>query len=158
MSPEIFPIAPVAQSSGWFPAGITAFCIIMSLLVTGAMIFAWKSVDGVKHAAFHIDADGLHIKSFPFSRTIPFAEMALAQAEVVDLANHPELHLRRRSRGASLGSLKAGWFRLRNKTKALVFLTTMQRVAVIPTTQGFQLLLSPADPERFLERLRAQAG
>jgi hypothetical protein len=49
---------------------------------------------------------------------------------------------------------QGGWFRLENGESGLLYLTDWQRVAVVPTTDGYTLLLSPADPEGFLAALR----
>ena len=60
--------------------------------------------------------------------------------------------------GTALPGYQAGWFRLRNGEKALLYLTDRTRAVYIPTTAGYSLLLSPADPDAYLSRLRAVLG
>jgi hypothetical protein len=59
--------------------------------------------------------------------------------------------------GTAFPSYRAGWFRLRNGEKALLYLTDSRRAVYVPTTRGYSLLFSPQQPERFVERLRAVA-
>jgi len=56
--------------------------------------------------------------------------------------------------GTGLPGYASGWFRLRNGDKALVYLSDRSRVVYVPTTLGFDLLISPRDPARFLAKLR----
>ncbi len=55
------------------------------------------------------------------------------------------------------GRSGAAWG-LGNGEKALLYLTDRKRAVYIPTTAGYSLLLSPADPDGFLSRLRAVLG
>jgi hypothetical protein len=52
----------------------------------------------------------------------------------------------------------AGWFRLRNGQRALLYVTTRRRVLYVPTNAGYALLLSPADADGMLADLRRRAG
>ena len=56
--------------------------------------------------------------------------------------------------GTGLPGYQAGWFRLRNGEKALVYLTDRGRAVYVPTTAGYSVLLSPAEPDAFLAALR----
>jgi hypothetical protein len=60
-----------------------------------------------------------------------------------------------RTLGTGLPGYKAGWFRLGNGEKALVYLTDLERAVYVPTRAGYSLLLSPADPQAFLNALAA---
>ena len=62
-----------------------------------------------------------------------------------------------RRMGTGLPGYQAGWFRLRGGEKALLYLTDRSKAVYIPTTNDYSLLLSPADPDGFLETLREQA-
>ena len=50
-----------------------------------------------------------------------------------------------------------GWFRLKNGEKALVSLTDRHRAVYVPTSRGYALLVSPAEPDSFLAALRRVA-
>ncbi len=52
---------------------------------------------------------------------------------------------------------RAGWFRLANGEKALLYVTDPHKVAYVPTRAGYSLLLSVDRPTEFVERLRAIA-
>jgi hypothetical protein len=79
-------------------------------------------------------------------------------ARRVDLGSQVELRPKWRRMGTGLPGYQAGWFRLRNGEKALLYLTDRTRAVYIPTTAGYSLLLSPADPDRFLSQLRSVLG
>lgn len=56
--------------------------------------------------------------------------------------------------GTGLPGYRAGWFRLRNGEKALLYVTDGSRAVYIPTNRGYSLLLSSQNPERLVNRLR----
>lgn len=56
--------------------------------------------------------------------------------------------------GTGLRAFAAGWFRLRGGEKALIYLTDRHSVLYVPTLDGYSLLLSSSEPERFLAALR----
>jgi hypothetical protein len=60
-----------------------------------------------------------------------------------------------RTMGTSMPGYRAGWFRLRNGEKALLYLTDWSRVVYVPTTAGYGLLLSPSEPDQFLAAVHA---
>jgi hypothetical protein len=60
--------------------------------------------------------------------------------------------------GTGLPGYAAGWFKLANGEKALVYVTTQSEVVYIPTTEGYSLLLSVTEPDRFLARLGSTEG
>jgi hypothetical protein len=81
-----------------------------------------------------------------------------AEARRVDFAATPELEPQRRTMGTGLPGYRAGWFRLRNGERALLYLTDRSRAVYIPTAAGYGVLLSPADPDGFLAAVRRLAS
>jgi hypothetical protein len=83
----------------------------------------------------------------------------LRRAEIrrIDLATSPELAPRLRTLGTGLPGYQAGWFRLRNGEKALLYLTDRGRAVYVPTTAGYSVLVSPENPDEFVAALRASA-
>ncbi len=63
------------------------------------------------------------------------------------------LCLKRRTMGTGLPGYGAGWFRLRNGEKALAYVTAPSRIAYVPTSDGYSLLLSLEAPDAFLRAL-----
>lgn len=59
--------------------------------------------------------------------------------------------------GTGLPGYQAGWFRLTNGERALLYLTDRRRAVYVPTTAGYSVLLSPAEPDAFVSALRAIA-
>ena len=52
--------------------------------------------------------------------------------------------------GTGMPGYQAGWFRLQNGDKALVYMTDSRRAVYVPTTEGYAVLVSPADPDAFV--------
>ena len=148
---NVFPIAPAESRYLWF-------LIPVVVLLLGGIALVVVSVRGAHAARFEIRADGLHLQGDLYGRLVPRHQLRLDGARRIDLAREEELRPRSRRMGTALPGYQAGWFRLRNGEKALLYLTDRSRAVYIPTTAGYSLLLSPADPEGFLSRLRAVLG
>lgn len=144
---EVFSISPASTKSLWFFVGIEGFLAIM-LVALAYTAYA------TLHSRVEITANSLRLVGDFWGRTIPFEQLRLSEARIVDLESASELSPRRRTFGTGLPGYAAGWFRLRSGEKALVYLTTRQGVVYIPTTGGYALLLSVEEPERFLTALR----
>ena len=66
----------------------------------------------------------------------------------------PDYQPKWRTNGAGLPGYAAGWFKLRNKEKALVFLTDRSRVVYIPTNKDYSVLLSVREAEEFADAIQ----
>jgi hypothetical protein len=148
---ESFAIVPSTSRGLWIFVG----AVLVVLLIAAAILIA--TARGSRGSRFEVSDAGLRLRGDLYGRMIPASELRGAAARIVDLTGTPELQLRRRTAGTAFPGYKAGWFRLRNGEKALVYLTDMRRAVYVPTRQGYSLLLSPQQPERFVERLRAVA-
>lgn len=148
---ESFPIAPASSRSLWFfiPIAIVLLAAAATLLVTAL---------GPRRARYELSPDGIAFRGDMYGRKlIPAAELRGGSARIVDLDREPGLAPRWRTMGTALPGYRAGWFRLRNGEKALVSLTDTHRAVYVPTSQGYSLLVSPAEPDRFLAALRRVA-
>jgi hypothetical protein len=148
---EAFPIAPPSSRSLWFfiPIALVLFAAAASLLVTAL---------GSRRARYELSPAGISLRGDLYGRRlIPASDLRGGAARIVDLDREPELSPQWRTMGTGLPGYKAGWFRLRNGEKALVSLTNLQHAVYLPTTRGFVLLLSPAQPDRFLAAVRRAA-
>jgi hypothetical protein len=167
-APQSFPILPSTAKTFVFIAVVLAFCmaplvVMMDLfdeppivalvgfvvLCTASVIcyVGWSS----RHVRFELSSGGLRIHNSLFGRKIPRADLLPEQGRVVSIPEHPELKPILRTFGSGLVGYCEGWFRLRNWQKALLFLTDRTRVVDLPTRGGYRILLSVADPERFLQ-------
>jgi hypothetical protein len=146
-----FPIAPATSRYLWF-----LIPILLILLAAIALLMA--SIRGAHASRFEIGQDGLRLRGDLYGRLVPRSQLRIREARRVNLVVETELRPGWRRLGTALPGYQAGWFRLRDGEKALLYLTDRTRAVYIPTTAGYSLLLSPADPDAFLARLRAALG
>ena len=148
---NVFPIAPAASRYFWFLIPVLA-------ILVAAMVLIVTSVRGARASTFEIRPDGLALHGDLYGRFIPKGQLQVAFARRVNPNGDEGLLPKWRRIGTGLPGYQAGWFRLRNGGKALLYLTDRSRAVYVPTTAGYSLLLSPADPDAFLDRLRAVLG
>lgn len=99
----------------------------------------------------------LDVRAAMYRTRVPVAELDLARARVVDLAERTELRPLLKTNGMSLPGFHAGHYRLRGKLgKAFCLVTDRHRVLWLPFHDGpRQLLLSVQQPQALLDALRA---
>jgi hypothetical protein len=106
-----------------------------------------------RRVRFEISAEGLRIRG-PYGRLIPRSGMDVDEARRVDFKSDPSYRPGIRTNGISMPGYSSGWFRLKDRASALLFVTDRTGTVAIPTDLGYVLLLSPADPDAFLSALR----
>ena len=146
-------VPPQGKSAAalWIPIVVMAVAfVVVAVLVT-------KSIGGARSSTFTLSPAGLQIRGDLWGRTVPAAHLRGAAARAVDLRSEPGLSPRRRTAGTGFPGYRSGWWRLANGEKALVYVTATDRVVHVPTTEGFALLLSVVEPDRFVEHLRRVA-
>jgi hypothetical protein len=146
---ESFSIAPAATRALWFVPLLVAVILVPVLALVGGTLI------GARAARFEVSPAGLALHGDWYGRTVPSGQIRGQDAKRVDFATDPDLAPKWRTMGTGLPGYQAGWFRLKNGEKALLYLTDRSRAVYVPTTAGYSLLLSPADPERFLSAVRA---
>ncbi|MGE5925723.1 MAG: PH domain-containing protein [Gemmatimonadota bacterium] len=144
---ETFMIAPAGTRPLWVlvPAGLLMAAVLCALLL---------SLYGSRAARFEVSAAGLRLRGDFYGRFIPADQLRAAEARRVDLAREPSLRLRLRTLGTGLPGYQAGWFRLAGGGKALVYLTDRSRAVHVPTRRGYSVIVTPADPDAFVESIR----
>lgn len=148
---ESFAIVPGPSRGLW-----VFFALILVILLIAAAVLL-VTVRGARVSQFELSDAGLRLRGDLYGRMIPADSLRGGAARIVDLANTPELQPGWRRMGTALPGYRAGWFRLRNGEKALVYLTETSRTVYVPTRSGYSVMLTPQQPERFLDRLRAIA-
>ena len=149
---EVFPMIPASPKSLWL---IWALLVLMLGLAGLFAYLGWSTYN----VRFEVSPAGLTIRGDLFGRTIPGHALIPDQARSVDLGALPEYRPKWRTMGTGLPGYQAGWFRLHNGEKALVFLTHPGRVVYVPTREGFAVMMSVDDPDAFLRALTgARAG
>lgn len=144
-------IAPVPYSVG-LVLGIIAAC----LLVAGLFLawIAWSASD----LSVAIDGERLRINVPLYGRLVPIRALDLDRARIERLGKHSEIRPRIRTNGIGLPGYGVGWFRLKNREKALAVIVGKGEVLYLPTSEGYAILLSARDPRRLLDALIAARG
>jgi hypothetical protein len=145
---QSFTIAPAGIKSAWL-----VLLILIPIIAIGGL-----SLLGARSARFEVSREGLRLRGDFYGRFIPAAELRPDLAARADFAATPDLLPARRTLGTGLPGYQAGWFKLRNGEKALLYLTDRSRAVYVPTSAGYSVLISPADPDGFVSALRTLAG
>jgi hypothetical protein len=144
---KIFEIQPASNSS--------LFIIIpVSLVVIGVLILLIFAFVASKNSKFIIDENTLRIEASFYSRTIPLNEIIRKEIKLLNLGNKSEWDPALRSNGIGLFGYSEGWFRLRNGSKGLLFLTRKNDVALIPTVNKYFIMASPKNPKEFIQAMQ----
>jgi hypothetical protein len=149
---QVFPIVPANSGPLWMIAGLVA------MILVGVTILFIYLAHSSRSARFEVSNEGLNIKGDLYGRLIPASELSLEEARVLDLNEDVEHRPKWRTNGTGLPGYQAGWFRLRNGEKSLLFVTDRSRVVYLPTRQGYSVMLSVAQPEALIESLRTAVG
>lgn len=145
-----FSIVPAGMRPIWLLLPIVVVLVLGALVLLGA----WS---GSQRARFEISSEGLRLRGDIYGRLIPIADIRGGAARVLDIEAAPEYRPRSRSLGTALPGYQAGWFRLRNGEKALLFVTDWSSVVYVPTRNGYSVLLSPTRPQELVDAIRALA-
>ena len=144
---EVFAISPASPKPLWL---LTIICALLALVLIALAYTAYSS----RHSRVEVDNEGIRLVGDFWGREIPLRLLDISNARILDLTADTEYIPKRRTFGTGLPGYASGWFRLRNGDKALLYLTRRQQVAYIPTFDGYSLLLSIEEPERFIARLQ----
>ncbi len=144
---QVFVIEPAPTKAMWVMLGGTSLVVGV---VLGVLLLAALSA---RNARFEVTAQGLRIRGDVYGRHIPAGELLPETARRVDFAATPGLRPTARRLGTGLPGYSAGWFRLANGEKALVYLTDRTHAVYVGTSAGYSVLLSPADPDGFVAAL-----
>ncbi len=133
------------------PASTASFIFLVAMgmlliFILGLFAFIGYSARNTK---FEVTDQGLRITGSLYGRFIPREEIAGEGVKVINLNLYPEYKPRLRTNGVGLPGYQAGWFRLRNREKALLFVTDRSNVVYIPTNRGYSVLLSVSNSEEF---------
>jgi hypothetical protein len=146
---ETFPIVPASAKPLWF---LGAVCLVLAAVLVMLAWVAWSA----RHSRVEVTDETIRLVGDLWGRSIPLASLDLPAARVLALDASSEYRPVARTFGTGLPGYASGWLRLRNGEKALAYLTTSESVVHIPTSNGYSLLLSVANPEALLDALRAR--
>lgn len=139
--------------------GATFFLVVLTLLMAAmALGFGWMTVSATRPSVV-LDESALTLKAPFYGRSIDLPAIRFEEARVVNVDASSDVRPRARTNGIGLPGLGVGWFKLANGEKALVALSSRDRVVYVPTDEGYSLLLSIERPEAFLQHAtRMQSG
>jgi hypothetical protein len=147
MGTQVFPIIPAHAS-----VYLILIPILLIVFIGGGV--ATYAAFASRHVTFEVSHDGVTIRGDMFGRFVPKDKMVLNSARAVDLSQETKLAPKWRTGGTGYPGYKAGWYRLADDSKALVFITDPHSVVYIPTVDGSCLILSVANPDQFLQALK----
>lgn len=144
---ETFPIIPATSRAFFILIPLAAVFVLIAALL---FYIAWSP----RHVRFEVSQGTLRIRGDIYGRRIPLSELDLARARAVDLTADENLRPMAKTNGTGLPGYSAGWFRLADGSKALLFVTSRKQVVVVPDKKGWLLMMSLPDPTRFIAVLR----
>jgi hypothetical protein len=146
---QVFHIAPTTVRWVWL--SVPAILILAVLVVAVAVIM--KSLSGARSSTFEVSGEGLRIQGDIYGRLIPASALVADSVQRVDITRGGFRPVARVG-GTSFPGYRSGWFRLSNGSRALLYVTDPEKVVHIPTKEGYSVLLSVAEPDRFVDELR----
>ncbi len=144
---DVFAISPASSKPLWF-------IVIIGIILAAVLIVLAYTAYSSRHSRVEIARGRIKLVGDFWGRTIPLHRVEASGARIVALTSRSEFAPKRRTFGTALPGYASGWFRLRNGEKALVYLTQRREVVYVPTTDGYSLLLSVTEPERFVQLLQ----
>jgi len=165
-----FPVAPPDARLIWLLPGIAMLTVVIGALVLMRQEpRAWVMFPAalgilvvialiLRRRRISIVGDTLVIAAGLNTRRIAVGDIDLATARVVDLRERSEWKPSIKLFGTRVPGLSAGYFRLRDRSRAFVLVTDTSRVLVLNERSGRRLLLSLVRPQALLDALRAMTG
>ncbi|WP_089941605.1 PH domain-containing protein [Candidatus Entotheonella palauensis] len=144
---DVFAIVPASSKPLWL---LTIVCLMVVVVLMALVYTAYAS----QHARVEIKRDRIKLVGDFWGREIPFNQLDISDARILDLSRHSAYAPKRRTFGTGLPGYASGWFRLHSGEKALIYLTTRRHVVYLPTFAGYVLLLSVEKPAEFIATLK----
>jgi hypothetical protein len=136
---QVFPIARGSSATLWFIGGLLAFLAAIPLSIVVVSYWPWSG-------RLLVSTEGLKIVGSSYGREFAMPVLRVTEARRLSTQDTPAYSPAWRTNGIGLPNYQAGWFQLNNQRKALLFVTDWSRSVIVPTEEGFTLLLSPDDP------------
>lgn len=155
MNEQIFYVTPPTQNAVCWTIVIAIICITIMLLLTLVLIFIFgRTFVSLKGIKAEINGKGIKINGM-YGRFIPKENLKISDSKIVNLkdSKYQQFTPSFRLNGTALPGLYLGWYRIKSKQKALVFVTDMTNVLIIPTDK-YLLYLSTNEGEKILNSLK----
>ena len=141
------------------PKGGTGFVpvfmvVLILVIVIPLTILTIGIMSSLKNTTLTLTEEGLIIKSAFYGRKIPLENILIDGIRGINLDENTEYNLSIRTNGTALPQFKSGWFRLKDREKALVFITDKNSVVLIPT-KDYLVLFSMNNIDEFISKIKA---
>lgn len=147
---NVYWIVPAASKVYWFVVPVV-------LILVGVIGLMALTTMGSQKSRIEVHADHIRIRGDLYGRAIPLTDVRIDEARVIDLRGEPGFRPASRRMGTGMPGYSAGWFRLRNGEKALVYVTDATRVVYLPTTRGYSVVMSLLRPDEMVAELKRVA-
>jgi hypothetical protein len=144
---RVFGITPASSGPYIFIWAISVVLIAVIVL----FIFIGHSS---RNMTFTVNDEGLRIRGGFYGRMIPKSDILAEEVRVMNLDMETDYKPKWRTNGIGLPGYAAGWFKLQNKEKALLFVTDRSRVVYIPTSKDYSVMLSTTEAEELAGLLK----
>jgi len=144
---RLFGIIPASSGPYIF---IWAISLVLIAVIVLFIFIGYSS----RHMNFTVNDRGLRIGPGLYGRFIPKEDINAEGVRVLNLNSDSEYRPKWRTNGAGLPGYSAGWFKLANKEKALLFVTDRSRVVYIPTNKDYSVMLSVREAEEFTDLIK----
>ena len=126
---------------------------LILVIVIPLMILTFGIVSSMRNTTLTLTESELIIKSALYGRKIPLENIMIDGIKTINLDHDTDYNLAFRTNGTALSQFKSGWFRLKNREKALVFITDKDSVVLIPT-KDYLLLFSMDNIDEFIYKIK----
>jgi len=130
---------------------VELFFMLVAIVVGAMFVYFGYSARNTK---FVINNEELRIEGALYGRVISKDLLVTQDVRIINLIEDSTYKPRIRTNGVGLPGYLEGWFRLKNREKALLFVTNRKQVVYIPAKDGYSVLLSVTEPEEFLREVR----
>jgi hypothetical protein len=135
--------------------GLLAVLVVTVLLPAALAMLLFRLM---RRHRLEMDADALSVVTTFYRRRLPYADLDLANARVLELDEQPGFKPLLKTNAMMVPGFHSGSFRLRNWKSAFVAISDGRRVLWLPTRRAYSLLLQPEQPQALLDHLRELAG
>lgn len=115
-------------------------------------------VFSTRKTRFAISPKGLDITGGWVGQSLSWSELDTGNARIVQFSAEPGLKPKWKTVGLAMPGCCTGWFRLYDKSKALLFLTDKNEAVYVPTRKDYSVLLSSADNAKLLQALKERGS
>ncbi len=148
---ESFSIIPAGSGPLWVFLTSLGITLIVSGIL-GSFVLA------ARNTRFVVSEQGLEIAGGMYGRNIPKEHLEVSRAMPLDLSQDTAYKLGARTNGGGMPGFQSGWFRLRNGEKCLAFVTNPKSVVYVPTSEGYVVMMSVANPIAMVQSLQKLAA